>query len=168
MQRRFLQKGLLMASKWAVKAAREGFQVPIPQSVLDNLLRRMDDPSVRDLHLKPAADNRVELSGMKKVGVWVEFRAVFRLDPPAAEEPGQSLALALEKADPFFARNALLGALEEVDGVHVHEERVLVDLGNLIEQHQWGRKVPRGLRDRLRIADVSTQEGRINLRVGVS
>ena len=168
MHRRLIQKGLLKASQWAIKAAREGFQVPIPQSMLDNLMRRVDDASVRDLQLKATPDDRLQLSGLKKKGVWVEFQATFRMAPPDPNEPGQSLALNLEKADPFFARGAILSALAGVDGVSVQEERVLVDLGNLIEQNDWGRRVPKALRDRLRIADISTQEGRINLRVAVT
>ncbi|MFA9461136.1 hypothetical protein [Thiohalorhabdus methylotrophus] len=136
--------------------------------MLDNLMRRVDDPSVRDLQLKATPDNRLELSGKKKKGVWVGFQATFQMAPPHAQEHGQSLALTLEKADPFFARNALLDTLADVDGVQVQEERVLVDLGSLIEQNDWGRRVPKALRDRLRIADVSTQDGRINLRVGIT
>jgi len=167
-QRQFLQKGLMKASQWAIKAAREGFQIPVSQSVLDSLVERVDDPSVRDLSLKAQGDNRVALSGLKKKGIWVEFSALFRLSPPGDGDPGRSLVLALEKAEPFFARNAVLGALDGIDGVTVSGERVLVDLDDMLDRNEWVRKIPRTLRSRLRIADIETEEGRINLRVGLA
>ena len=130
------QKGVLKASRWAVKFAREGFQLPIPQSLLDRLVSKVDDPSVRDLQLQARDGDRIVLSGLKKKGVWVSFSATFTLSAPAAEEPPQSLALILEQAEPFFARGAVLAALANVDGVGVAQERVLVDLGEPIARHE--------------------------------
>jgi hypothetical protein len=158
----------MKASQWAIKAAKEGFQIPISQSVLDSLVGRVDDPSVRDLSLRAQTDNRVALSGLKKKGVWVEFSALFQLRPPGADDPGRSLVLDLEKAEPFFARNAVLTALDDIDGVAVTEERVLVDLDDMLDRNEWVRKIPKALRSRLRIADVGTEEGRINLRIALS
>ena len=167
MQRQLIQKGLAKASQWAVKAAKEGFHVPISQSVLDNLVARVDDPSVRDLSLRAHPENQVALSGLKKKGIWVEFAADLRIAAPAESDPQRSLVLTLEQAEPFFARSALLSALDGVDGVSVVEERILVDLDDMLERNDWVRKIPKALRARLRITDVTTEEGRIHLRVAV-
>ncbi len=165
MRRHIWQKGLLKASQWAIQGAREGLRIPIPQSLLDKLAARVDDPSVRDLHLAVKSGDRLEVSGLKKKGVWVQFSAVFALGPPTPDDPPQSLALTLERAEPFFARGAVLSALRDLDGVAVAGERVLVDLGDLIERNEWGSRIPRALRSRLRITDAGTREGRISLRV---
>jgi hypothetical protein len=162
------QKGLFKASQWAFKLAREGFQVPIPQSLLDRLVRRVDDPSVRDLRLEAQPDDRVQLSGLKKKGVWVSFSATFGLAAPGPDDPPQSLALHLQAAEPFFARSAVLAALGNLDGVRVDGERVLVDLGEYIRQHQWGGKIPAAVRERLRITEAHSDDGRIQLRVGLA
>lgn len=162
------QKGLLKASQWAMKFAREGFQVPIPQSLLDRLVRRVADDSVRDLKLQAQDGDRLQLSGLKKKGVWVSFSATFDLAAPEADDPPQSLVLRLQEAEPFFARSAVLTALGGLDGVRVDGERVLVDLGEHIRQHQWGGKVPAGIRERLRITEAHSDQGRIQLRVGLA
>jgi len=162
------QKGVLKASQWAAKFAREGFQVPIPQSLLDRLVAKVDDPSVRDLRLEAHEGDRIVLSGLKKKGLWVSFSATFALSAPDPEEPPQSLALTLEQAEPFFARNAVLSALAHIDGVGVSGERVLVDLGDFIARHDWGSKVPAGVRNRLRVTGAHSDGGRINLRVGLA
>ena len=133
MQRQLIQKGLMKASQWAVKAAKDGIQVPISQSMLDNLVAKADDPSIRDLALRPSEGNRLQLSGLKKKGVWVEFTADFRLAAPTAEDPHRSLVLGLERAEPFFARNAVLGALADMDGVSVDGDAV---------DSLWGSELP--------------------------
>jgi hypothetical protein len=162
------QKGLFKASQWALKLAREGFQVAIPQSLLDRLVRRVDDPSVRDLKLQAQPGDRLQLSGLKKKGVWVSFSATFDLAAPEPDDPPQSLALRLQEAEPFFARGAVLTALGNLDGVQVDGERVFVDLGEYIRQHQWGGKIPAAVRDRLRITEAHSDDGRIQLRVGLA
>lgn len=162
------RKGVLKASQWAVKLAREGFQVPIPQSVLDRLIRKVDDATVRDLQLRAEEQDRVVLTGLKKKGIWVGFSVTFVLDAPGEEEPPQSLALGLEEAEPFFARGAVLAALDHLEGVHVSGERVLVDLGALISRNEWGSKVPEAIRGRLRITEAHSSRGRIQLRVGLA
>ena len=168
MRRRIWQKGLVKASQWAVQAAREGFQIPIPQGLLNKLVERVDDPSVRGLALAIRDGDRLELSGLKKKGVWVQFSAAFLLEAPGDGDPPQSLVLILEEAEPFFAKGALLTALGDLDGVSAAGDRVLVDVNDLIDRNEWGRKVPQALRSRLRITDIGTQEGRINLRVGLT
>jgi hypothetical protein len=162
------QKGVLKASQWALKIAREGFQVPISQSLLDRLVAKVDDPSVRDLKLHAREDNRLVLSGLKRKGIWVSFSATFVLAAPADDEPPQSLALTLEEAEPFFARGAVLAALGDIDGVAVSGERVLVDLGEFIANNDWGSKIPEKLRARLRIREATSEDGRIQLRVGLA
>ena len=161
-------KGVLKASQWAAKFAREGFQIPIPQSVLDRLMRKVEDPSVRDLQLIARDHDRIVLSGLKKKGVWVSFSATFALAAPGEDEPAQSLALDLEGAEPFFARGAVLSALSQIDGVEVDGERVLVHLAEFIKQNEWGKKVPDGVRNRLRITEAHSTDGRIQLRVGLA
>ncbi|HKJ72110.1 MAG TPA: hypothetical protein VKA55_10195 [Gammaproteobacteria bacterium] len=162
------QKGVLKASRWAARFAQEGFRIPIPQSVLDRLVRRVDDPSVRDLQLQAREGDRVVLSGLKKKGLWVSFSATFALAAPGEDEPPQSLALSLEQAEPFFARSAVLAALAGIDGVTVADERVLVDLGDLIAQNEWASKIPESVRGRVRITQAHSEEGRIQLRVGLA
>ncbi|MFB6261548.1 MAG: hypothetical protein ABEJ96_10255 [Thiohalorhabdaceae bacterium] len=161
------QKGVFKVSQWAIKLAREGLRIPVPQSVLNRLVRNVDDPSVRDLRLEAQEADRVVLSGLKKKGVWVGFSATFTLAAPGEEEPPQSLALTLETAEPFFARGALLAALADIDGVQVEGDRALVDLREVIRQHDWGSKIPEGVRNRLRIMEAHSSEGRIQLRVGL-
>lgn len=162
------QKGVFKLSQWAVKLAREGLQIPIPQSVLNRLVRKVDDASVRDLRLEAREADRVVLSGLKKKGVWVDFSATFALEAPAEEEPAQSLVLKLESAEPFFARGALLAALADVDGIKVTGDRALVDLGEIIKHNEWGSKIPEAVRGRLRIMEAHSSEGRIQLRVGLA
>ncbi|MEF8793980.1 hypothetical protein [Thiohalorhabdus sp.] len=162
------QKGVFKLSQWAVKLAREGFNIPVPQSVLIRIVRKVDDPSVRDLRLEARDEDRLVLSGLKKKGMWVDFSATFTLEPPGEDEPPQSLALNLETTEPFFARGPLLGALAGVDGIKVKGDRALVDLGEIIQQNQWGRKIPEAVRGRLRIMEAHSSEGRVQLRLGLA
>ena len=169
MARNLLRLGAVKAGQWAQRAAREGFTVPVPQSILDRLAARVDDTSIRDLSLTPQPGNRLRLSGLKKKGVWVEFAAEFRIAHPDTDDPPQSLVLALEKAEPFFARKPLLDALEAIQGVHVRGERILVDLGGVIAASDWGGRIPAAVRNRLRIREVATTEdGRLRLRVALA
>ncbi len=169
MASRIWRKGLVKASQWGWKLAQEGFQVPVPQSLLDGLARKMAaDPSVRDLRLQVAPDQRLALSGLKKKGLWVTFRVTFVLEAPAADDPKRSLPLTIAEAEPFFARGLARSAMAEIDGVSVAGERIQIDLDGAIDRHEWARKIPQTLRDRLRITGAHTEGERLYLHLSLA
>lgn len=169
MASRIWRKGLVKASQWGWKLAREGFQVPVPHSLLDGLARKMAaDPNVRDLCLQVTSDQRLILSGLKKKGLWVSFRVTFVLDAPAADDPKRSLPLTIAEAEPFFARGLARSSMAEIEGVSVAGERIRIDLDGVIDRHEWARKVPQTLRDRLRITGAHTEGGRLYLHLSLA
>ena len=165
---RLWTKGLLTVSRWAYRAARDGVTVPVPAAVLDRLGRRLDDATLDDLQLRPAAAAHLNVTGRKKAGVWLEFSARFRLEPPGPDDPPRSLVLVPETIQPFPVKAPMLAALAVLDGVDRQGERLRLNLDHLMETHQWGRKVPDALRNRLRIADVRSDDRGIRLQLRAS
>jgi hypothetical protein len=165
---RLWQQGLLYASRWAVKAAREGVTVPIPRRILARLVERMEEPSLADLRLEVGDGGYLEVSGRKKAGIWVDFRARFRVAAPTDRDPPRALILHPEEVQPFLAKGPMLAALGQLDGARRDGDRVRIDLDHLLQNHEWGKKVPAALRERLRISGVGAAEGQLRLQLRVS
>lgn len=166
---RLWTKGLVVAARWSWKAARDGITLPVPGAVLERLARRLNNDSLEDLSVQPAAASRLCVTGRKKkAGVWIEFSARFRLEPPGSEDPPRSLVLVPEQIQPFPVKTPMLAALAALDGVDRQGARLRLNLDRFMEGHQWGRRVPAALRNRLRIADVRADERGIRLQLRVS
>ncbi|SFD30854.1 hypothetical protein SAMN05660831_01373 [Thiohalospira halophila DSM 15071] len=165
---RLWQQGLLHASRWAVKAAREGITVPIPRRILARLAERADDPSLADLRLAVRDGAILEVTGRKKAGVWVDFRARFRVEAPAAGDPPRALVLRPEEVQPFLAKGPMLAALGQQAGARRDGDRVRIDLDEVLQGHEWRKKVPDALRERLRIGGVESADGQLKLRLQIS
>ena len=159
--RRFLPQGLTRAGAriWESLRSRT-IQVPVSEETLAPLVADVADPTVRDLRLRIREGARLELSGLKKKGLWIPFSATFAASAPPAGETGQALDLHLEGAEPFFARRLMLQALAAMDELEVDGERVRVRLDHLVARQDWARAVPQGLRDRIRVAGVATDQQR--------
>lgn len=156
---RFLPQGLTRAGQHILDSlSNRTIQVPISEDTLGPLVSDVDDPTVRDLRIRIRAGARLELSGLKKKGLWVPFSASFRAAPPEPGEPGQALDLYLETAEPFFARGLLLKALAAMDELEVDGERVRVRLDHLVARQDWARAIPEGIRSRIRVTDVGVDE----------
>jgi len=165
---RLWTKGLLTASVWAYKAARHGVSLSVPQSVLDRLTRRLDGASVENLRLSPKETSHLSVFGRKRVGVWIEFSALFRLEPPGPSDPPRSLILVAEKIQPFPVRSPMLGAIAGLEGVDRDGDRLRLNLDRFMDAHHWGKRVPAAIRQRIRIADVLVNNGRIRLQLRAS
>ncbi|HKJ76758.1 MAG TPA: hypothetical protein VKA64_06100 [Gammaproteobacteria bacterium] len=165
---RLWQKGLMVASKWAYKVAREGITIPIPQAVIDRLSAGLAQGAVQDLRIRPQADSHLVVTGRKKVGVWLEFSAVFRIEPPASDESPRSLVLVPERIQPLPARSPMLGAMAALNGVERDGDRLRLNLDRLMADHEWGRRVPAAVRERVRITGVSADAERIRIRLRFS
>ncbi|MFP4607933.1 MAG: hypothetical protein ACLFP7_09905 [Thiohalospira sp.] len=165
---RLWQQGLLHASRWAVKAARKGVTVPVPRRVLARLAERAEDPSLANLRLDVRDGGILEVSGRKKAGIWVDFRARFRVEAPAAGDPPRAIILRPEEVQPFLARGPMLAALGQQAGARRDGDRVCIDLDEVLQGHEWGKKVPAALRERLRISGVETADGKLHLRLQLS
>ncbi len=165
---RLWQQGLLMASRWAWRVAREGVVLPVPRSVLERLATKLDDATIEDLTIEPRPEGRLRVAGRKKVGVWLDFEIVFELAAPGPGDPPRSLILIPESVSPFPARGPMLSAMEALNGVERRGDRIRLNLDTLMTGHEWGRKVPAAVRERVRVADVGTAEGRIRLTLRLS
>lgn len=165
---RLWAKGLMTVSWWAYRAARDGITLPVPGSVLERLCRRLAGDTLDELRLKPAPHAHLSLSGRRKAGVWIDFNARFRIEPPGPGDPPRSLVLVPEKIQPFPVRAPMLRALAALDGVDRRGERLCLNLDRFMDEHQWGRRVPAALRNRVRIADVRADERGIRLQLRVS
>lgn len=166
---RLWTKGLMIAVRWSWKAARDGITLPVPGAVLERLARRLNDDTLADLSLKPAAGSRLDVSGRKrKAGIWIDFAARFRLEPPGADDPPRSLVLVPEKFQPFPVKAPMLAALAALDGVEWRGERLCLNLDLFMETHQWGRRVPAAVRNRVRICDVQADARGIRLQLRAS
>ncbi len=168
MASRLWWKGMAKVSQLGWRIAREGFQAPVPQPFLNHLVKKIADPTLRDLRLQIAPHNRLILTGLKKKGFWVSFCLTFAVEPPAAEDPDRSLILRLEEATPFFARKMAQAALAELDEISVVDNRIQVNLDEVINQNQWARKIPRTLQDRLRITQAYTQGKHLYLQISLA
>ena len=165
--RRFLPQGLSEAGQRVWESLRNRtIQVPVSEQTLAPLVADIADPSVRDLRLTIQDGARLELSGLKKKGLWVPFSATFVATPPPAEA-GQAVDLHLEHAEPFFARGLMLRTLADLDELEVHGERVRVRLDHLVARQDWARAIPEGIRSRIRVAGVATDgQGRLLVTFG--
>lgn len=162
---RLWQKGLWVASKWAYKVAREGLTVPIPQAVFERLVRRLARDAAQELKVRPRAPAHLVITGRKKVGIWLDVTAVFRLEPPAPDGPPRSLRLIPECVRPLPARSPVLSAMAAVPGVEREEGQLRIDLDRLMADDEWGRRLPAAVRQRLRVAEVAADSRRIQLRL---
>lgn len=165
---RLLTKGLMAASIWAYKAARHGMTLPVPQAVFDRLARQQDDDTIDKLQIHPKAPSHLCVSGRKKAGVWIEFSALFRLEPPGTDDPARSLVLVPEKIRPFPAKSSMLGAIARLDGFERHGDRLLFDLDRFLRGHEWGSRIPAGVRERVRVSDVTADDRRLRLQLQVA
>ncbi|MFO8154573.1 MAG: hypothetical protein ACQERR_08585 [Pseudomonadota bacterium] len=165
---RLWQQGLFMASRWAWRVAKEGVVLPVPRSVLERLAAKLDDPTVENLVIEPRPQGRLRVAGRKKVGVWLDFEIVFELAAPGSGDPPRALILVPESVSPFPARGPMLAAMEALTGVERQGDRILLNLDTLMTGHEWGRKVPAMVRERVRVADVTTEEGRIRMKLRLS
>lgn len=157
--RRFLPTGLTRAGQRVWESLRtRTIQVPVSEETLAPLTSNLDDPTLRDVRLRIRPGARLEVSGMKKMGVWVPFTATFAATPPPPEAGGQAVDLYLESAEPFFARRLMLRALADMPDLEVSGERVRVHLENLVERQDWARAIPRTVRERVRVAGVDTDQ----------
>lgn len=158
----------MVAGKWALRVARDGVAVPVPQRVLDRLAADLGDDSVRKLQVRAEGDRHLVLSGRKRVGVWLDFRATFRLEPPSGDDPPRAIVLVPEKVQPLPARSLTLAAMAALPAIERDGDRLALDLDRLMEAHEWGRRVPGAVRDRVRVAGVRVEDGRIRLRLAFS
>ena len=166
---RLWTKGLMTVARWSWKAARNGITLPVPGAVLERLARRLDDASLDALRMQPTSPSHLKVSGRKKkAGVWIDFSVHFRLEPPAPDDPPRSLVLVPEKVQPFPVKAPMLAALAALDGVNRRGERLTLNLDRFMDEHQWGRRVPGAVRNRVRIADVQVDARGIRLQLRVS
>lgn len=165
---RLWQQGLFMASRWAWRVAREGLTIPVPNSFLERLANRLDDATIEDLVIEPQPEGRLQVRGRKKVGVWLDFSVTFELAAPGAGDPPRSLILIPEAVTPFPARGPMLAAMEALAGIERHGDRLCINLDTLMTGHEWGRKLPAALRERVRVADITTEQGRLKLQLRLS
>lgn len=165
---RLLTKGLMAASMLAYKAAREGLTLPVPQSVFDRMARKRQDDTLDSLRIRPEGPSHLRVTGRKKAGVWVEFTALFRLEPPGAGDPARSLVLVPEQIKPFPAKSSMLGAIADLDGFERRGDRLRFDLDRFLGENEWGRRLPAGVRERVRVAGVTADDRnvRLQLRIG--
>ncbi|RRQ22040.1 hypothetical protein [Thiohalobacter thiocyanaticus] len=158
----------MTVSWWAYRAAREGVNLPVPGAVLERLCRRLAGDSLEDLRIRPASPTHLSITGRRKAGIWIEFNARFRLEAPGPDDPPRGLVLVPEKIQPFPVKSPMLAALAALDGVDRQGERLRLNLDHFMEGHQWGRRIPAALRNRVRIADVRADERSIRLQLRVS
>lgn len=165
---RFLPQGLTEAGQRVWESLRSRtIQVPVSEQTLAPLVANIADPTVRDLRLAIQDGARLELSGLKKKGLWIPFSAIFAVTPPPTGEAGQAVDLHLEHAEPFFARGLLLRALADMDELEVHGERARVCLDHLVARQDWARAIPQGIRNRIRVVGVANDDqGRLLVTFG--
>lgn len=165
---RLWARGLMTVSWWAYRATRDGVNLPVPGAVLERLCRRLAGDSLEDLRIRPAGPAHLSITGRRKVGLWIDFNARFRLEAPGSDDPPRSLVLVPEKIQPFPVKSPMLTALAALDGVDRRGERLCLQLDHFMDEHQWGRRIPAALRKRVRIAAVHADERSIRLQLRVS
>lgn len=133
--------------------------LPIPEAALARIVRRIQEPGMRDLDLTIAAHSRLIFSGSKKLGpLWVPFSATFTVSPPAAGAPPQSLDLKLERTSPALAYPIALKALSKRAEFEVIGQRVLLDIGQRIKQQSWGSYLPDSVLNRIRVVEITSHD----------
>lgn len=165
---RLWAKGLMTVAWWSYRAAREGITLPVPGAVLERLCRRLAGDSLDDLRIRPGAPTHLSITGRRKAGIWIDFNARFRLEAPGPDDPPRGLVLVPEKIQPFPVKSPMLAALAALDGVDRQGERLRLNLDHFMEEHQWGRRIPAAVRDRVRIDAVQADERSIRLLLRVS
>jgi hypothetical protein len=158
----------MAASMWAYKAARQGVTLPVPQAVFDRLARQRHDDTIDNLQIRPKAPSHLCVSGRKKAGVWIEFSALFRLEPPGPDDPARSLVLVPEKIRPFPAKSSMLGAIAGLDGFERSGDRLRFDLDRFLGGHEWGSRIPAGVRERVRVAEVTADDRKLRLQFRIA
>lgn len=165
---RLWAKGLVTVSYWAYRTARHGVNLPVPQSVLDRLTQGLTDETIDTLRLRPQSASHLSVTGRKRLGMWIEFSALFRLEPPGLGDPPRSLILVPEKIQPFPVRSPMLAAIANLEGVERNGDRLRINLDRFMDEHQWGRRLPAAVRNRVRIAGVYADAQRIRLNLRIS
>lgn len=158
----------MAASMWAYKAARHGVTLPVPRAVFERLARQQRDETIDNLQIHPKSPSHLYVTGRKRAGVWVEFSAVFRLEPPGVDDPARSLVLVPEEIRPFPARSSMLGAIARLDGFERHGDRLRFDLDRYLGEHEWGSRIPAGVRERVRVSDVTADDRNLRLQLQVA
>jgi len=146
-----------------VKGARASLSIPVPESLLNELIAAALPASgpIRDLHVRPQAGNRLAVRGRASRLDFlppVTISLQIEQQPQLPDTPLVVRILSLPGL--LSVAGSLLSPSSLPPGIRLERERVLVDVRQLLERKGFGEVVP--LIERL---NVNSEEGRLLIDV---
>ncbi len=163
---RWLPDELATAGSQLMERLRQrSVRIPIPEGVVARTMTRVEDPSLRDLALALGPGGRLEVSGLKRKGIWIPFSVGFIAVPPEPGAPGPSVELYLERVSPFFAGPLVLRALDQMPEMEVLGSAIRIRIDRWLDRQEWASPLPRRVLERVQVVDVATDTTRRTLTV---